>query len=98
MSRFWTVMKDTGGTNGASPVVLALRAMGHEVLLITNGWATENLKEDHGQVAYESAQAVMDNHELPDILITCMSSKGGVGRDLVHPLSKRGVITVAIQD
>lgn len=98
MCKFLAVVKDPGGTSAVLPVVLALRKKGHKVLLITNGWATKNLKEDHGQVAYESAQAVMDNHEVPDILITCMSSKGGVGRDLVQPLRERGVITMAIQD
>lgn len=98
MSNFWAVVKDPGGTSAVLPIVLDLRKKGHEVTLIVDGWAIDNLNESHGQIVCESAAEAIDKHTLPDILITCMSSKGGIGRDLVHPLKKRGVITVAIQD
>ena len=93
----WAVCKDPGGTNGVLPVVKALQAMGHNVLVIVNGKAVELLKDKEEYVVYDDAARLLADYPLPEAVITSMCSKGGVGRDLV-PLLKGRVPVVALQD
>ncbi len=97
MARIWAVCKDPGGTNGVLPVVKALRAKDHNVLMIANGKAVELLKDKEEHVVYDSAEKVLEENPIPDVAITSMCSNGGVGRDLI-PLLRGHAPTVALQD
>ena len=98
----WAVAKDPGGTNGVLPVVRDLRSRGIKVLLIANGKAIELLGGSEDAkidfVAATSTKQLLDNHVPPRVLLACMSSNGGVGRDLVPLLRRGNCITVALQD
>lgn len=98
----WAVAKDPGGLSVILPVVKALSAANHLVLLFANGKAVE-LLEANREVPYIPCTSAGDvfgtyfSRVRPDVCITSMCSGGGVGRDLVPML--RGVCpTIAIQD
>ena len=92
----WAVAKDPGGTNGILPVVRDLRSRGRSVLLVANGKAIELLQSGEYAksdfVAAASTQQLLDNYVPPRVLLSCMSSHGWVGRDLV-PLIRGTSIT-----
>ncbi len=92
----WAVCKDPGGTAGVLPVVQQLKARGITVQVIANGHASKSLH--HGaRVDVLSYRQALDIGPLPRVLITDMSSCGGVGRDLVPHV--RGKSTIfALQD
>lgn len=94
----WAVCKDPGGTAGVMPVVEVLRSMGLEVLLIANGKSVEMLqKGGETFIAGESAEQIICEYGYPEILITSMCSKGGVGRDLAVILKGKCPV-IALQD
>lgn len=77
----WAICKDPGGTAGVIPVSRALRSLGREVLIIANGKAIELLKKDGESFVYgESAEQMLREYGSPELLLTSMCSKGGVGR------------------
>lgn len=96
----WACVKDPGGTNGVLPVVAELRKRGVGVLVIANGKAPELkvVQELGTYFVARSSEEVLATLPLPKLLITSMCSKGGVGRDLVPFMRKRGIPTVAGQD
>ena len=96
----WIICKDPGGTAGVLPIFYKLRELGKEVTLFANGKAVDLLPEIESDFkAYKSAEELLkDNLVLPEILVTSMCSKGGVGRDLVPMLRGLDIPTVALQD
>ncbi len=82
------------------PVFYKLRELGKEVTLFANGKAVDLLPGIESDFkAYKSAEELLkDNLVLPEILVTSMCSKGGVGRDLVPMLRGLDIPTVALQD
>lgn len=100
MARIWAVMKNPGGTNAVWPVVEELRNRKHTVLAIAHGKAIELLAEK--KVSFVAAQDtdILQGSFIyfPDVYITSMCSKGGVGRDLIPAFRSAGIPTVAVQD
>ncbi|MDO8585397.1 MAG: hypothetical protein Q7R85_04780 [bacterium] len=108
MAIIWFVVKDTGGTNGAIPVVCELRKMGHVVTVIANTncdgvpgrdckGIAELVKADMAFVKASSAEGLLEQFTLPDAVVTDTSTGGGVGRDLI-PLLPSSCVTFALQD
>lgn len=99
--KIWAVCKDPGGTAGLLPVVDELIRRGHEVRLIANGKAVETLtKAEQPFISWEGGQAedMIKQYPCPNLFLTTMCSKGGVGRDLVPLMREKGVPVVALQD
>jgi hypothetical protein len=96
--RIWAVCKDPGGTAGILPVVAELRSRGHEVQLIVNGWAAENVEEGSWKIESDAVATLVTGKEpMPDLLLTSTCSNGGTGMWLINWL-KGACPTVALQD
>lgn len=95
MYRFMCICKDPAGMKNIVPIVHELRARGEAVVLVANGKGSELLT---GKEAFYSALDLANLTHLhePSIVITDMSSGGGVGCDFVKAHSD--IMTIAIQD
>lgn len=92
------VCKDPGGTNGILPVHRAWCRSGGRAALIANGTAVDLLlQRDIAFRWYPSPAAAHADIPHPAALVTCMSSRGGLGRDLI-PLLRGRYPTIALQD
>ena len=102
MAKIWAVVKDTGGTKAVLPVVVALRALGHEVQVIANGISVTQVGDDQraaGFISVTTAGEVLERLGAPPhMLVTSMCSEGGVGRDLVPLVRPHNTKVVAVQD
>lgn len=99
------VCKDPSGTAGLLPVVEELKKRNHEVTLAANGKAVEVLTKCSQKFlnceGISTEAWVTDMEEkgrMPDVFISTMCTKGGVGRDLVPFMRARGVPVIALQD
>lgn len=92
----WAVCKDPSGVQTILPIVNELKGIGKEVVVITNGKATELINKK--DFAAASALEVIEQLSLPEAMVTSMCSEGGVGRDLVPLLRERKIPSVAVQD
>jgi len=101
MSRIWIATKDPGGHNALSPVQEVLENREHSVLSIVHGKAIDMAhaeKIPHVVAHDASPEPLLHWLTLPDIFITSMCGEGGVGRNLIPELKKRGIPTIGMQD
>lgn len=91
----WAVCKDQDGTNGMLPVVAELRARGHHVDVITNGWAATNIDGYH-LAPDEIDEELFRERPLPHLLLTSTCSQGGTGMHLIEHMRRR-CLTIALQ-
>jgi hypothetical protein len=90
------VVKDPGGTNSVLRVVNELRQLGNTVEVIANGHALDRLPGMN--VPFRTLEGALEVMPLPDVYLTSMCSKGGVGRNLIPLMRSANVPIVAIQD
>lgn len=84
--------------NGVLPVYREIKARGQPCVLVANGKAVELLPEQSEAFRwYPSTEALLKDIPRPRALVTCMSSLGGIGRDLV-PLVADDCPSFALQD
>ncbi|MCH7492076.1 CDP-glycerol glycerophosphotransferase family protein [Patescibacteria group bacterium] len=96
----WATCKDAGGSRGIVPVVQVLRQLGYQVPLFVEG-QTADFVLSHGEKDFTvqvSAEQIMVDHHLPDLLVTDMASTGlSLGQNLI-PLLRGKSPVVALQD
>lgn len=101
MARIIAACKDAGGTNGMLPVAHELRAMGHTVVFLAHrGSPAEEIIRNAGEnpLVFASAIGYLNTYGLPDVLVTDMSAKGGVGWDLALDMRQDARLSFALQD
>lgn len=105
-STIWTVLKDTGAANNALPVIRELEKRGHSFEIFADEGSPAvgilQKQEIKHQVVNSAVDLMNQSSGRPDVYLLTMSSKGGVGRDLV-PMMKTLVkdhrpMVVGLQD
>lgn len=91
----WAIVMDPGGMVGILPVVDELEKTGASVLLIANGYAADFLKDVRSHIVVSCPEELAE-YTFPKVLITDLSTGGGVGRDII-PLIREKSIVVAGQ-
>lgn len=95
---FLTVVKDTGGLAAVLPVHEHLLKLGYDARLVASGVSRDALYLKG--IAFEEAETpedLLDRFGIPEVLITSMCTKGGLGRDLIPLLAGRST-RIVVQD
>jgi len=96
VAKIWTVCKDPGGTNGIIPVNEELTKMNHHARLVATGNALERLPLS--KIKFYTLEEALEIDLLPDIFITSMCQRGGVGRNLIPLMKASGIPVITVQD